>query len=411
MKLAPSIVQLYKSDPAIRSYTAACLKNRFIGAIHSPSNGVHLKTSAFQLALCYVLGFGVVKDDSESLALINQMGMRQADLELAISEIRDSYSLSYEEGMFTKFFDLISTTEDDVPRYRDHEELDAVVREYRREIETLTSVIGNSHRITLGLSLYLSRILLEHGDWKGAEEIASELLKNYQDTMGMEHLGSLKLSLHLSSIYQSQGRWVEAETLQTSVLRLQQKLLGSNHPDTIRTMHQLALTFVELERWKVAEELQEVVVQASANTFGSEHRETLRCVSTLVYLSYRQGKLEQAAELATQTLERKIRILGRNHPESLQSMSDLTLLSTTSHEEKEAQYRHDVRISQELLGEKCLETLVSIANLAGYLFERAKLEEAEQLQRRVVDVSCEVWGKEHPNRLSSLANLANIIGD
>ena len=202
----PSIAQLYTSDPAIRSYTAACLKNRVIGALRSPSDGVYLKNSAFQLALCYTLGFGVVKNDSESLALINQMGLQRQALESAISEIRENYSLSYEEGMFTKFGDLIYTTDNDAQRYRDHKELDAVVREYRREIEGLTSVIGNSHRITLALNFYLSLIMLNHGDWKGAEEIANELLKIYQDTIEMEHLGSLKFSLHLSSIYQRQGR-------------------------------------------------------------------------------------------------------------------------------------------------------------------------------------------------------------
>ncbi len=180
-------------------------------------------------------------------------------METEISQIRESHNLSYEEGMFTKFADQVYTGDHYDQRYRDHEEFDAIVREYRREIGGLESVIGSSHTITNELRFYLSVLLSNHGHWKDAEELAKEVLETFRETLGTEHPNALLISSHLSSIYQRQGRWTEAESLQAPVLKLQQKVLGSHHPQTISTMQQLAMTFAELGRWKVAEQLQEDV--------------------------------------------------------------------------------------------------------------------------------------------------------
>ena len=74
--------------------------------------------------------------------LINQIGLRRQDIETDRSDIKENLNLSYEEGIFTRFDGQVSIGDHIDQRYRDHDELNAVVREYRREIEELASVIG-----------------------------------------------------------------------------------------------------------------------------------------------------------------------------------------------------------------------------------------------------------------------------
>ena len=54
----------------------------------SPSNQARYQNDTFQLALCYELGFGVVEDNHEALALLEQIGMQRQDFEKEIRAIK-----------------------------------------------------------------------------------------------------------------------------------------------------------------------------------------------------------------------------------------------------------------------------------------------------------------------------------
>jgi hypothetical protein len=150
------------------------LKNRAIG---SPSTLVS-KNAAFELALCYMLGFGVPKDDAKSESLLNQSMRQQRDLDYKIDQIKqDKLSQDFQDGTYRRLEAEGYIRRVEFARYhREKERLDKIELEYRREILDIQSVLGAEHSIVQYLKSLLSSILESHGRWVEVEELRVQVM-------------------------------------------------------------------------------------------------------------------------------------------------------------------------------------------------------------------------------------------
>ncbi|KAI4164800.1 MAG: hypothetical protein LQ342_001432 [Letrouitia transgressa] len=412
-------------SPLVRSHIATCLVNRVTEARQTSLHQTFIQSSAFQLALCHALGFGVVKDDLECRMLLDQFDLQQQNIAKEISAIKEINkgtsatntfkAVFFRDGLYARERNRGHLSEEQHfhQQYPKQDQLDEIIRGYQRELADLENVLGNPHILINLLRFSLSYVLSIHDKWKEGEEEARKLVETCFKSLGKENADSLMASQLLASTYQQQGRWTEAQALQTEELEIRQRILGSRHPGTIDNMQHLAGTLAELGRWAEAEELQTVAMNANVDTFGPEHPATLTSTTQLALTLIRQGKWQRAAEFEADNPDKKIKILGRHHPQTLDSMSNLAIASQLPPQEEQLQLRTIVKTCQEVLGENHYGTMTCTSNLASVLLkqgklkeaEQGKLKEAEQLQKHIVNISEETWGREHPDTLANLANL------
>ena len=120
------------------------------------------------------------------------------------------------------------------------------------------------------------------------------------------------------------------------------------------------------------------------------------------------GDWSNAEQLAMQVLYMRKKLLGEKHLDTLTSMRDLA--STYYHQgklnEAEQLAVQILNMQNKLLGAKHPDTLTNMENLARIYNCQGKLNEAEQLGIQVLDVRKKLLGVEHPDTLTSMRNLA-----
>jgi tetratricopeptide (TPR) repeat protein len=121
--------------------------------------------------------------------------------------------------------------------------------------------------------------------------------------------------------------------------------------------------------------------------------------------------VKRAVELEEETLRRKQSVLGDRHRETLSSMVNLAayLNQLSRFEDAEALYRKIVAFTPETISEDDPVFLTSLNNLAYSLREQGELEEAESLYRTVLETRTRVLGDRHPSTLFTLANLGVLL--
>jgi tetratricopeptide (TPR) repeat protein len=82
------------------------------------------------------------------------------------------------------------------------------------------------------------------------------------------------------------------------------------------------------------------------------------------------------------------------------------LMEDGKYKQSEDLHEKDLRLCEEVLGERHTDTLISMANLASTYRKQGRWDEAVVLEEKVLEVRKEVLGELHPDTLTSIANLA-----
>jgi len=128
---------------------------------------------------------------------------------------------------------------------------------------------------------------------------------------------------------------------------------------------------------------------------------------------YQQGQFKQALPLAEQAYHLRKEVLGERHLDTLLSLNDLAEIYRNLGRLSKALLLHKkaYRLFKDVLGEKDPNTLLSLNNLAGIYRDLGRLSKALLLFEKVYRFRKEVLGEEHPDTLTSLNNLAIIYQD
>ena len=121
-----------------------------------------------------------------------------------------------------------------------------------------------------------------------------------------------------------------------------------------------------------------------------------------------EGRWKESEQLFRTAVQSCSEALGEKHLDTLSGMADLASTYWKQGRWSEAE-ELDVRVMEirkESLGEKHPDTLSSMANLAATYLNQGRWSEAEELEVWVIEIRKESLGEKHPDTLSSMANLA-----
>ena len=210
------------------------------------------------------------------------------------------------------------------------------------------------------------------------------------------------------------------EKLLRDTLDSRKKKLGPKHLDTLETMS-------DLNAWQYSQgqydepELEarfRDVLDGLRETLGEKHLHDERYWKTmsdygslLKRARHSVGNMRKAEEMYRAALAGQRETLGENHAETLSSQNRLAVLlssvpfrrfkrSSDESDEAETLFRATLDARRKTLGNKHLDTLLSMQNLGEFYRGKKKLDEAETLLREGYTGIVQVFGKKDENVLA-----------
>ncbi|KAH7357598.1 hypothetical protein BKA66DRAFT_552783 [Pyrenochaeta sp. MPI-SDFR-AT-0127] len=402
-EIMPSIEPLYQADYRVRRHIRRLLESR-----EHVDVGLNV---AFQLAICYHIGFGGARDEKSLGRSLNKSGRTLKELEEILQEV-NVQKMHTKEYRYTAYAALI--TQDDIlftdlaDPYRASGKLKEAEAEIKREIEDIRYFAGEDSRILM-YHLHMLSWLYDAGErWEEVEELLMQMIATFERVFGAEARSTLTSMSNLASVYQGQGRWEDAERLKVQVMEVRRKTLGKEHHITLSSMSSLASTYRMQGRWKEAEELLVQVVEASTSSLGEEHHHTLDSMNTLALIYRDQGRWKESEELGMQQLKTSLRVLGKDHPSTITAMANLVLTYHDQGRWKEAEElgAQVLETRMKIFGLRHSSTLNSMNSLASTYLSQSRWKEAEELFVQIVQTKKSFLGEEHASTLNSMNNLA-----
>jgi tetratricopeptide (TPR) repeat protein len=253
------------------------------------------KEAAFQLALCFRIGFGISRNDDQALKFEILSSSNIGDLKRQVDSIRYGQPIqSIQDEVFKNLFLRGHVRSIDYPQYyREKGLLHRAENNYKREIIDAQEAFGNSHWLTLLLKTRLGIIFGNSGRWKEAESLFVQVMELRKQILGQEHPDTLSSIDDLAAAYDALGEWSKSESLQVHVTEMRKRVLGEEHLDTLTSTSNLALSYVRDGGWGRAEELYTQVLEIRSQVFGAEHPDTLDTVTKLAGLYRLQGRWKE----------------------------------------------------------------------------------------------------------------------
>lgn len=348
-------------DGRVRTYLVQSLEKH----LESTSEGhLHYKNIAFQLALCYSLGFGTARKIEIARRWIQKSGRPIESLEKEIEKIR-----CYELPRILKSEDLAQFNEmrllsasQGIPPFDSSESFDSRRRALVREIHDLGSVLGKEHLATNQLqnilcSLYQSYGLLEEAEiiliyaiealMDDSEPTQRSNAKAYQEYGGWEDWEEAEygwgekidavIKEHRSKPPQRSNAKV---TQNTPVIQVSQPTHRSPILEKVELLDDkttllmqsklfhLISIYCDQHRWPDAEWLSIHLMERLMRVLGEQHVVTIQCIGWIGHIYLKQGRSKEAESVLLYSLEINRTLLGDTHDETLwivQNLYDLYL--------------------------------------------------------------------------------------
>lgn len=193
--MATSLAELYETDFRVRTKIRETLDDR---ANESRFNPYDCQNDAFQLALCYALGFGT-HIDQEKVSIYLSMSLKSQEmLEKEISRAKCcAGSVNYNsETIQTLTAEMVLRNRDLIDQYQHQGKLAEAEVVCRREVADLCNVIGTSTYLTASVRRQMASIASAMGRWTEAEDF---LMLAMQSVCGLaletHHLRSMVIDL------------------------------------------------------------------------------------------------------------------------------------------------------------------------------------------------------------------------
>ena len=282
---------------------------------------------------------------------------------------------------------------------------------FRRALEGREKALGAEHPDTLGSVNNLGNLLLKKGDYDGAEALCRRALEGKEKALEAEHPDTLDSVNNLGNLLSKKGDYDGAEALYRRALEGYDKALGPEHPSTLNSVNNLGLLLSDKGDYDGAEALYRRALEGKEKALGAEQPSTLGSVNNLGILLSDKGDYDGAEALYRRALEGKEKALGAEHSDTLNSVNNLgnLLKNKGDHDGAEALYRRSLVGREKALGTEHPSTLTSVNNLGSLLSDKGDCDGAEALYRRALEGYEKALGAEHPDTLMSVNNLGNLL--
>jgi tetratricopeptide (TPR) repeat protein len=290
----------------------------------------------------------------------------------------------------------------DQGQYRDAED---VLREVLREREC---ALGSEHVDTLATRHTLATVICDQGKYSEAEAEFDAVLKLERKVLGPEDPATLATLQDLAGIRYDRGYYAEAEREFREVLKLTEKVLGPEHLHALKTRYNVAIALFNQAKLSEAETELCALIKLSERVLGSEHPDTLSARCVLAMVRAKQGKYLQAETEVRAVLELQEKVLGPEHSDTLQTRESLAVVLDYEgkYAEAETEDRAVLELQEKLFAPENSDTLETRDCLARVLAHEGKYAEAEMDYRALLTLKEKFLGLEHSDTLRTCFELA-----
>ncbi|KAG8527747.1 uncharacterized protein KY384_007901 [Bacidia gigantensis] len=452
-KLEASLGELYTCDYRVRSYITTCLQETFDSASET-SDHTLTANIAFQVALCYKLGFGISRDERKSADALQKSNE---------SEINFEHLISYWEEMEEKRFRASALMAsrgkhhlqyiDFGIHYSEQKILQDAELQLLQDIANIELNLGAQNEFLLFLKNALTSLYQTQGRWNQAEKILREIIPASINLLGKQATSTQVLMLRLAAMLKfqwqldeaeglekevmstftmthgpthavtmtsisrivgtlvHQGRLEEAEREEARVYKTKKRLMGDEHPLTLLSLSNLTVLFYLQGRWRKAENSARRACKLSTRVYGSKHVNTAQCESSFASCLLEGGRTKDAEKKFRKAIKTMEQVYGKNNPRMLSVKGHLARTKSLQGQWKEAAKLRveNLEVSSKTLGEDHPTTLNQMSDLASTLHDQGQWSEAEALLTRAFDLSVGRLGQENINTLNIMANLASVV--
>jgi tetratricopeptide (TPR) repeat protein len=257
---------------------------------------------------------------------------------------------------------------------------------------------ARNNTLTIYILDNMAELSISKNDFPRAVEARRKVLELSTRVYGGEHPDTLKMAGNLLDMFLPDYLTDEIEAQVLENLRLKRKILGEQNPSTVKTMTNLAYAYTQNGRLPDAEKLfAEVDLIANEDTVQNALRFAIVCAKRADFY-FTSEMYEQAQELEEKVLEIRRKYLGPEHNATLTVMSNLmtTLNMQKKYEDAEQLARHVMDARIKTLPPNDIKISKAKADLAGILFYRGDLTNAQTLYESTVECATRVLGRENP---------------
>lgn len=293
---------------------------------------------AFEISLCYEIGFGTKRDIKERDTWLEKSGKQQADIEaekgmIGMGSTADSSQLAklLEDGKAHRL-DLFEDY-----RRLGSRELNDALKAHEQELDGISQALGEAHYLSLILQEYVASILAQMGSFKRAKEVCTGVRNKIQSHFGDNLRLRLLVYGHLMEFHMTLGEWYEAKELQEESLSLAVKIYGQEHERTIGKKADLIKIYLMQGQMEDAELLGTQVVEASKIFLSRGNPTTLNAMGRLIDVYLIGGRVVEALKLIEELVEIANRVFEPENSTMLHIRTQMALILSFNGSWKEAE--------------------------------------------------------------------------
>lgn len=294
--------------------------------------------------------------------------------------------------------------------YLEHGMLQKATSWLSRELEDLSSALGEDNNLALLVADTLSSLLVEQGNWKEAEKLQRPIVKVKIRSFGAAHHFTWQSWTVVGKILRNSGRTQIARDLFISPTSPESIPTSGEETKIIKLQNEM-LTYQAEEDFKKLGNRSELLTQRISGILGEDHLITLETQETEALILKNQGLWQEAESLERKVWEKKKRVFIKGHPELLLVMSRLssTLCSQNKWEEAEELEVQAMQQRLDVLGIDHPDMLLSMSNLVTILGNLNQWEKAEWLNAQLMRAAIASLGPEQSETCAIVFNLGKTI--
>jgi tetratricopeptide (TPR) repeat protein len=191
----------------------------------------------------------------------------------------------------------------------------------------------------------------------------------------------------LADIHSAQRKFDLCASEYADVVRMREKFLPENDYSILRVLYRSAKSHFEAQQYDVAEsEMRRVL--SIGETYTNSNETLAFCLYELGWVLYFVGKYREAEPFLIRALSISDSTLGPSHHQTIQVLGGIALLYTNCTDlgkDPEPYFRRVIEASE---SEKDLQEtyITNLCRLAGYVAERKRYEEADELYLQLVNL-------------------------
>ncbi|EPE35585.1 Protein kinase-like (PK-like) [Glarea lozoyensis ATCC 20868] len=309
LDIGKSLADLDDSDYLLRKAIVTALEKRMT----KKNNCLCKLPAAYQLWLCYEIGFGTKRDTAKAAEWLVTSQSLHPDPKTILEEIDQAYEASNAERLSRKLGYATNLPFDPVKLYEIQNRMEMAEISFRQETQGRKESFEISSKSYITQLSNLSLLLCRKGDFKEAEKASRDAVNSSKAAYGALNDITISAQNYLAWIFSRTENWSEMVELQLELIPLK-----SEHKD---------------------------IGPLDATTLNSQNH--------LIAAYFFLGEYDESISLATNLLETRKSHLGKEHPETLVTFTWLcrSLLEHGSFDGLEAQFKDLVAASRRACGD------------------------------------------------------------